>query len=294
MSATCSHLAARRGMKIVACLLALTALASAEPVKKELAKTDVARWDAFPGPEAPPAVNAKEAFVVSPVQSSTWDHLMVSFVLAPVVSATPKALIVQGPFHRFEVPGALVGPALVPAKVKVGEYVRFQQNATMTMSLSVGRVTKAGKDGYTIAYDWGGSLDEAEDVPATHVIAMDGKLHFGVPVSFELDGQHVLAWYVGPGHAAGASWVVSVGLPVEKTDLKPLTIAPFKKGAKVVAVFGTDSVMKAGVQQEPRQPLDKGTIVDVLGGGVDYKVRADEGSAKGEVHDLTAEEVFAR
>lgn len=281
-------------MKTVACLLALTALASAEPAKKELAKTDVARWDAFPGPEAAPPATEKEAFVVSPTQSSTWDRLSVSFVLAPIVSATPKALIVQGPFHRFEVPGALVGPALVPAKVAVGSYVHFQQNATMTMSLAVGRVTKAGKDSYTIKYDWGGSIDDAEDVPATHVLAIDGKLHFGAPVSFELDGQRVLAWYVGPAREPGTSWVVSVGHPVEKTGLVPLKIAAFKKGAKVLAQHATVSVMKGSEQKEPRQPLENATVIDVRDGGLTYKVRIDEGDDKGEMHEVSTDEVFAR
>jgi hypothetical protein len=280
-------------MKIVACLLALTALASAEP-KKELAKTDVARWEKFPGPQAAPAVTEKEAFVVSPIQSSTWDRLAVSFVLAPIVEAKPNALVVQGPFHRFEVPGAFVGPALVPAKVAVGAYVLFQQNPTMTMSLAVGRVTKAGKDSYTIKYDWGGNIDDAEDVPATHVLPLDGKVHFGEPVSFELDGQRVLAWYIGPGHEEGASWVVSVGKLVEHRDLKPLTIAAFKKGAKVLAQVRTDSVLKAGVPQEPRQPLEKATVVDVRDGGLAYKIRIDEGDDKGEMHDASPDEVFAR
>jgi hypothetical protein len=280
-------------MKFVSCLIALTALAHAEPEKK-LTETDVARWDAFPGPEAAPAVTAKEAFVVSPVQSSTWDRLAVSFVLAPIVEATPKALVVQGPFHRFEVPGAFVGPALVPPKIAVGAYVLFQQRATMTMSVAVGRVTKVGKDGYTIKYSWGGSIGDAEDVPATHILTLDGKVRFGEPVSFELDGERVVAWYIGPGQEAGTSWVVSVGRLVEKRDLKPLTITAFKKGAKVLTQIRTISVMKGTKQQEPRDPLEKATVVEVRDGGLTYKVRIDEGEHKGEVSEASTDQVFAR
>jgi hypothetical protein len=188
-----------------------------------------------------------------------------------------------------------VGPPLAPAKVARGSYVLFQENATMTLTLHVARVTAVTKDGYTVAYEFGGD-PETSDVAANHVLPLDGKVAFGQPVSFVIDGKAALAWYVAPGREPGTSWVLSVGKPFEQSELKPLKIAAFKKGAKVVAVFGTTSVLKLvdGKQPPARQYLDKGTVVDVLNGGVSYKVRADEGDDKGEIHELSADEVFAR
>jgi hypothetical protein len=292
MSATGRRLEARMRMKILTCLLALTAVASADPAKPS--KTDVLHWETFPGPAVAPAVTTGEAFVVSPIQSSTWKSGL-SFVLAPIVEAKPQALIVQGPFSRFEVPGVFVGPVLQPAKVARGAYVLFQENATMTLTLHVARVTAVGKDSYTVAYEFGGSPDTA-DVAANHVLPLDGKAAFGQPVSFQIDGKAALAWYVAPGRETGTSWVLSVGHPFEETDPKPLKISAFKKGAKVLAVFGTTSVLKLvdGKQPPARQYLEKGTVVDVLSGGVTYKVRADEGDDKGETHELAVDEVFAR
>jgi len=161
--------------------------------------------------------------------------------------------------------------------------------------LHVGRVTAVTKDGYTVSYEFGGDPDTS-DVAANHVLPLDGKAAFGQPVSFVIDGKPAVAWYVAPGRESGTSWVLSVGHPFEEPDVKPLKIAAFKKGAKVVAVFGTTSVLKLvdGKQPPARQYLDKGTIVDVLAGGVTYKVRADEGDSKGETHELSVDEVFAR
>lgn len=280
-------------MKILTCLLALTAVASADPEKPT--PKDVLHWEAFPGPTVAPASVTGEALVASPIQSSTWKSSL-SFVLAPVVEGKPNAVIVQGPFSRFEVPGAFVGPALSPAKVARGAYVLFQQNATMTLTLHVGRITAVGKDSYTIAYEFGGDIDTAEDVPANHVLPLDGKVTFAEPVSFEIDGKAALAWYVAPGRERGTSWVLSVGHPFEVPDVKPLKISAFKKGAKVIAAFGTTSVLKLvdGKQPPARQYLEKGTVIDVLHGGMTYKVRADEGDAKGEISERTADEVFVR
>jgi hypothetical protein len=269
-------------------LVLLSSVASAETKK-----TDVLRWDTFPGPEAVPSVTEGEAFVVSPIQSGKWDG-GVSFTLAPVVSAEPHALIVQGPFHRFAVPAAFVAPAVKAQKIGVGAYVLFQKDATLTRTVNVGRVRKVGKDSFTIAYEF---VDvETEEVPASHVMLLDGKLAWGAPVSFELDdGKRVLGWYVGPGHEANRAWVVNVGKPLE-TDaakVKPLVIRAFKKGAKVVAVVGTTSVLtlKDGKQPPARQYLEPAVVVDVLAGGVQYKVKHGD---DGEIDEVSADHVFAR
>ncbi|HLL21369.1 MAG TPA: hypothetical protein VK427_04515 [Kofleriaceae bacterium] len=272
--------------KIICSLLLLCSAAAAEPTT-----SDVLRWDDFPGPASKPAVTEGEAFVVCPTQSGTWDGDL-SFALAPVVSAETDALIVQGPYHRFAVPGAFVVAPTAPPKLAVGSYVLFQTDPKLTMSVTVGRVKTVKKGGYTIVYDWGGHTI-VDDVPAPRVRRLGGKLAWGVPLSFKLDGKLVLGKYIAPGRDARRAWILSVGKPfeVEVEGMKPLGIGAFKKGQKVQAVFGTTSIvpLDGGKQPPARQFLETGTIVDVLAGGTRYMVKNPDG----EIKELSANQVFA-
>jgi hypothetical protein len=278
-------------------LLLLSTVAAADTSKKpeakkpEPKKTDILRWDGFTGPELDTPARANEAFVVTPLQSGDWQHGL-SFALAPVVSAEPHSLIVQGPFTRFAVPAAFVAPPVDPKqKIRVGSYVLFQKSATLTFAVSVGRVTKLTKDTATIAYVF---VDpETDEVPLDHVMLLDGKIAWGAPVSFVLDdGKRGLGWYVAPGHDAQHAWVLSVDKPFEVESPKPLEIRTFKKGEKVLAQFSTTSVLtlKDGKQPPARQYLEPGTIVGVTSGGLEYKVK----NAEGEISELGTEQVFAR
>jgi hypothetical protein len=274
-------------------LLLLSAAAGADTTKPERKKTDVLRWDGFSGPELETPPRDAEAFVVTPIQSGDWQHGL-SFALAPVVSGEPHTLVVQGPFTRFAVPAAFVAPPVNPKqKLGVGSYVLFQQNATLTLTVNVGRVKKIAKDAVTVAYEFAGEINK-DDVAPNHVMVLDGKLAWGAPVSFIADdGKPVLGWYVTAGRDAEHAWVLSVGKPFEVEKPKPLEIQAFKKGAKVSAVFGTTSVLtlKDGKQPPARQYLEPGTVVEVLNGGLTYKVKKADG---GEVSSLDADDVFAR
>jgi len=279
--------------KRLACsLLLLSAIAGADTTKPEPKKTDVLRWDRYSGPERETPARDGEAFVVTPVQSGDWQHGL-SFALAPVVSREPHALVVQGPFSRFAIPAAFIAPPVNPKqKVGVGSYVLFQNNATLTLTVNVGRIKKVAKDTLTIAYEFAGEINE-DDIAPNHVMVLDGKLAWGAPVSFVSDdGKPVLGWYVTAGHDAAHAWVLSVGKPFEVENPRPLKIQAFKKGAKVSAVFQTTSVLtlKDGKQPPARQYLEPGTIVEVLNGGLTYKVK----NADGEVSTRDADEVFAR
>jgi hypothetical protein len=232
-----------------------------------------------------------EAFVVTPIQSGDWQHGL-TFALAPVVNTEPHSLVVQGPFTRFAVPAAFIAPPVNPKqKLGVGSYVLFQNNATLTLTVNLGRVKKVAKDTLTIAYEFAGEIN-TDDVASNHVMVLDGKLAWGAPVSFVADdGKPVLGWYVTAGHDAGHAWVLSVGKPFEVENPKPLKIQAFKKGAKVSAVFGTTSVLtlKDGKQPPARQYLEPGTVVEVLNGGLTYKVKKADG---GEVDSLDVGRMF--
>lgn len=273
-------------------LLLLATVATADDAKKpEPKKTDVLRWADFSGPELDTPAREGEAFVVTPLQSSDWTRGL-SFALAPVVSAEPHALIVQGPFTRFAVPAAFIAPPVNPKqKLRVGAYVLFQQNATLTLDVNIGRITKIGKDTISIAYDWIDELN-TDDVAPDHIMLLDGTIAWGAPVSFDLDGQRALGWYVAPGHDNKHAWVLSVGKPFEVETPKPLKIRTFKKGEKVLAQFSTTSVLtlKDGKQPPARQYLEPGTVVGIVNAGLTYKVK----NAEGEVSTLSTDQVFVR
>ena len=57
-------------MKIVTCLLALTVVASVDPVKPTT--TDLVCWESFPGPTAAPAVTPGVAAAMCCTCSSPW------------------------------------------------------------------------------------------------------------------------------------------------------------------------------------------------------------------------------
>lgn len=279
-------------------LVLLASVAGADDAKKpdakkpEPKKTDVVRWDDYAGPQVDTPSREGEAFVVTPLQASNWTRGM-NFALAPVVSAEPHALIVQGPFTRFAVPAAFIAPPVnEKQKIRVGSYVLFQKNATLTMDVGIGRVTKLTKDTATLSYVF---VDpETDDIPLDHVMLLDGKIGWGAPVSFVLDdGKPGLGWYVTQGHDAQHAWVLSVGKPFEVETPKPLKIQAFKKGDKVQAVFGTTSVLtlKDGKQPPARHYLEAGTIVSAENGGLTYKVKKTDG---GEVSSLDVDAVFAR
>jgi hypothetical protein len=272
--------------KITLGLLAgLVGAAHADEPERKL--TDVLRWDAFPGPAVEPPVREGEAFVASPVQSSRWDQ-GVSFVLAPVVRAEPTVLVVQGPFTQYAVPGAFVAPPQKPAKLAAGRYVLFQEQPTLTRTVHVGRVKSVSKTGtITIEYEF---MDEVQtfELPVTRVRPLDATVSWGQPVSFLIDGERALGWYIAPGRD-GQHWVRSVSRPYELESPKPLQIKAFKKGAKVLAMTGTTSVMKGDKQQPARQYLQPGTVVAVKNRGLTYKVKFSDG----EVSERAVDEVFA-
>ena len=281
-------------MKIVACLLALTALASAQPDKPE-----VIRWDAFPGPEAAAPARVGEVFAVCPVEGvgshAAWGG-RVDFVVAPIVAATPKTVTVRVLPHRFEVPAVFASAVdamqVSRAPLAVGSYVRFEEPLAHTETpLVFGRIVKSSDDGYTVWYDRGHSLGLGEDERVSPLLAipLDGTLRFGAPVSFVRGRERAFAWYIGPGHERDTSWVVSDGRAAEEKGIKPLAIAPFKKGAKVIAAFGSGRY-----RTQPLEVLEHGTVVGAVEHTLDYEVRADEGPYKGTVQTVAGDRVFAR
>lgn len=250
------------------------------------------RWRDFPGPNVPPPVETGVARVVAPIQGSDW-HGQLAFYEAKVLRVEGNALAVEGVNREVFVPGAFVALPADGKSLKVGALVRFQERPGLYSSAGVGRIAKVAKTADGIVYTIKARpIDEVEtsEVPAANVRPIDGKLAMGQPVSFEIEGKPCLAMYVAPGRDAGSSWVLSVGHAVEKTNVKPLVVKPFAKGAKVRAMFGTTSQMKGNVQEEPRQYLEDGTVVEVLAGGLAYKVK--DGS--GEITERSIDEVFVR
>lgn len=250
------------------------------------------RWSGFPGPDVKPPVESGVAFVVAPMRSSTWGDQL-AFFEANIVRMEGNHLVVEGLDEQLHVPGAFVAPPPPATALKVGAIVRFQTRPGQQSGSRVGRIAKVTKTPGGVVYSIKNKfIDDVEtyEVPAAHVRALDGTLGFGAFISFELDGQQCFAKYIAPGREAGSSWVLSVSRAREKTNVKPLVMKPFAKGAKVRAVFGTTSVMKGGVQQEPRQYLEDGTVVEVVDGGLAYKVK----DPKGEITTRGLDEVFAR
>ncbi len=271
-------------------MLVLVCGVAASAHAEDLTPTDVARWEDFPGPNVAPPVREGEAFVTSPIQSGRWNTTTLSFTLAPIVAAKQDALVVQGPFHRFEVPGAFVAPALEPTALAKGRYVLFQEAPTLTRTVHVGRVKTVAKDG-TVSIDVV-YIDELEtvSVPRGRVRPLDGTLSWGQPVSFTIDGQRALAWYVGPGRDASHVWALNTGRRYELEGVTPLAIKAFSRGAKVQAVFETTSVLKEGQSQPARQYLKPAVVLEARDRGLTYKVK----STSGEVADLPVDKVFAR
>lgn len=268
-------------------VLGLAASARAEDLKP----TDVSRWDGFPGPTVQPTLREGEAFVTIPISSGPWKESgQLSFWLAPVVAAKPDSLVVQGRFHRFEVPGAFVAPAAKPAKIAKGSYVQFAVAATPTMAVNIGRVKKIAKDG-TLSIDYLVVDDlHTVEVPPSRVRPLDGTLAWGQPISFPIDGQRALGWYIAPGRDDQHVWALNTGLAYELEGATPLAIKEFSRGAKVLAVVRTTSVFRDGKDQPPRQYLEPAVIVGVRDGGLTYKIK----SAKGESMDRSVDLVFAR
>lgn len=256
------------------------------------------RWSDFPGPMVKPPVADGVALVVGPIQASDWTRQL-SIYYVKVRRADGDILVVEGIDNDVLVPGAFVAPPRAQPTLKVGTAVLFQRTPGMTLGTQVGRITKVGKtsDGivYTVKNKFVDEVEETE-VVAPRVWALDGTLVVGAPVSFEIDGKRCAGEYIGPGRDSGSSWVLSVSKPKEKTGVKPLVMRPFKKGAKVVAVFGTTSMLSESPNHsmEPRQYLENGTVVEVIAGGLEYKVRHDDGSPTGEVSTLSLDDVFAR
>jgi len=292
------------GVKLFVCLIVLTALAHGEPEKPVPgpAKTDVVRWNAFPGPDTAPAVTTGEAFVAVPLSSGTWDASQVSFVVATIVEAKPHALIVDSASRRFEVPGAFVAPKLVPVKLGVGAYVLFPRDPT----LAVGRITKATKVGYTIAYRAGDAVEHAEGVAASHVLPLDGTLHFGAPVSCGSG----LAWYVGPARPKPAAatllsdvlvggddpeiWVLSDGALIRCRAVSPLRVAGFANGAHVLVRGRPYVTVGGGKSSGMVVPVERATVSSVGDEGLTYEVRVDEGYDWSLTRHVSAGDVFAR
>ncbi len=281
---------ARVCMQSLVALVLLASVALASPDRGAPLK-----FDDFAGPSVKPPVESGVARVVAPIQGSDW-HGSLAIFEATVLRAEANALVVEGVNGEVVVPGAFVAPPNTSPVLKRGALVRYQERPGLFSSARLGRITKVAKTAggvvYTIKAFVIAEVD-SYDVPAALVRPVDGTLSMGAPVSFRIDGFLCVGYYVGAGTEPASAWVLSVGHAKQKTDVKPLVIKRFKKGAKVRGVFATTSVARLGVEREPRQYLDAGTVVEVIAGGLAYKVRADEGDAKGEVRELELHEVFA-
>lgn len=282
---------ARACMKSFVALALLASVALAAPeTAAPLKFTD------FAGPTVKPPVETGIARIVAPIQGSDW-HMFLAFYDAKVLRADGNDLVVEGVKGEVFVPGAFVAPPADGKPLKVGALVRFQERPGLYSSAKLGRIAKVAKTADGVVYTIKSRpFDEVEtaEVPAASVRPVDGTLAMGAPVSFEIDGQTCFGEYIAPGRGPGSSWVLSVGHATEKANVKPLVIKPFAKGAKVRAHIGTTSVIKGGVQQEPRQYLENATVVAVIAGGLAYKVKRDDGDQKGEVSTLDLDAVFAR
>lgn len=277
---------ARACMRSFVVLVLLTSVALAGDKAPPMKFTD------FAGPAVKPPVLAGTARVVAPIQGSDW-HKSLAFYDAKVLRAEGSELVIEGIHGEVFVPGAFVAPPPDLKPLKVGALVRFQEQPGLFWSADIGRVAKVAKtdDGivYTVKSYFVDEVKTAE-VPAARVRAVDGKLTMGQPITFELDGEPCFGVYVAPGREAGSAWVLSVGYAREKSGVKPLVIKKFAKGAKVRVSISTTSVMKAGVQQETRQLLENATIVEVIAGGLAYKVKRGDGK----ISEAELGDVFAR
>jgi hypothetical protein len=214
---------------------------------------------------------------VGPIQNATWTESL-AFFGVEVVKVDGQELVVKGVKGEVFVPGAFVVAKKAPKNVKVGAPVLVQRGASMIAGTKRGRIKAITKDegetSYTAQTRFVSDIDDDEGLAPEEVIVLDGKVGFGAPVAWKTGDDWEAGVYVsaGPG-GKDSAWVLAwAGKLTQVSGVKPLTVTKvFKKGDKVWA----DRFSK----------LRPATVVEVLAGGVAYKVRFEKDSAGKEEED---------
>ena len=175
------------------------------------------------------------------------------------------------------VPAALVQSVEPAKKLKKGDAVMADVAAASGYGRVVEVVTTEGQSTIKLKYMWGGSVSDTALEPSA-VIKLDDKLSFGAPIGVKTDDGWDCGTLLVMDEKAG--WYLGFAGSLNKADIKnikPMKVSKaYKKGDKVWA-----KIMSR---------LNPATVVEVLDGGVGYKVRGEKESKDETVglEDLTS------
>lgn len=229
------------------------------------------RWNGFPGPAGTSSITTRQAWAPIPIG---LDGDFGSLKVALLEYGRPEGdtqVLIHWDKNELFVPAGMVHPAEPAKGVAKGSAVM----ANVAAASAWGRVTavEKGDDGRTsfkIRYEWGGSPSDGE-LTDREVIKLEDKVAFGHPVAFKAER----GWSAGQLIYTDktTSWVIGwAGRPaqVATADVRPiLATRVYKKGEKVLA--------------NRNAVLEPARVLDVIEGGISYKVRFDEGGAEGGV-----------
>lgn len=255
----------------------VSASASAKADDSPPRKKGPFHWKDYAGPKVATKIAGKKAWAVIPV--GLEDDFNVAKVALLDYLRTEKDEHVfkeQGGDEELWVPTAMVRNAEAAKGLAKGTALMLNVAAAS----GYGRITsiEKGDEGVVIKakYYWGSSPSDAE-LSESEVIKLEDKIAFGQPVAYKSDSD----WQ--PGQLVytdkDSSWVVSSGGSPTKVATKDV------KAMKVTKVYAKgDKVWAYDLKLEPAK------VVEVLDGGVAYKVKLDKG---GKEQTVTMDHVTA-
>lgn len=219
------------------------------------------RYPSYNGPTVALKVDTPKAWGVVPIgRRDDWELL--KFMFEEYVR-TEGNLIVLKHFDgsEYHLPGALVFPARKVENIKKGDALVADEAASSVFARAISVDKEAGT--VKLKYEFGGSVSD-DELDLDRVIKLEDKLSFGQPVAWKAED----VWNVGElcGSDKEKAFVLdasSRARVVPTADLRVIKTAPLKKGDKVWA---------------REWELKPATIVEVLEGGLRYKVRFDGGT----------------